>query len=82
MKKIYPIVLSGLLFMSFLSHAQTCGTTNIAQGKPVDVSAQQEYHPGSDAVDGNLATGWYVPTDTSMITVDLQQSYTLCSIAI
>lgn len=82
MKKILFILLTLMITLPALIHAQTCGTTNIALSKPVTVSGQQEYHPGSDAVDGNGSTGWYINTDTSYIYVDLIQSYNICKIRI
>ena len=40
------------------------------------------YHLGGDAVDGNLATGWFAPGDNNYIYVDLGQSYNICKIKI
>lgn len=82
MKKIYLIGLTLLLCVPFVSIAQTCGTTNIALNRPVNVSNEQTYHGGADAVDGNLATAWFATGDTNYISVDLGQSYTVCKIKV
>jgi hypothetical protein len=82
MKKAFFFLVLMMSAIPGITYSQTCGTTNIAQGKPVDVSGQQQYYPGSQAVDGNLGTGWYVSGDTSYIQVDLQQSYSVCKIKI
>jgi hypothetical protein len=82
MKKIYLIIVATLSCVPFLSYSQTCGSTNIAFSRPVNVSNQQEYHSGSDAVDGNLGTAWFATGDTNYISVDLGQSYALCKIKV
>ncbi|MGN6417003.1 MAG: Ig-like domain-containing protein [Pseudobacter sp.] len=71
-----------ILCIPDLVKSQTCGTTNIALGKPVTVSAEQMYHVGADAVDGNISSGWFAPGDNNYIYVDLGQSFTVCKIKI
>ena len=82
MKKVLFFLLMLTLSMPAFVKAQTCGTTNIALNRPVTVSAEQTFHVGADAVDGNFATGWYAPGDTNYTYVDLGQSYTICKIRI
>lgn len=71
-----------IVLLPFFVKAQTCGVTNIALGKPVTVSAEQQYHVGADAVDGNVSSGWFAPGDNNYIYVDLGQSYSICKIKI
>ncbi|QEC44954.1 discoidin domain-containing protein [Pseudobacter ginsenosidimutans] len=75
-------VLILIVLLPFFVKAQTCGITNIALGKPVTVSAEQQYHVGADAVDGNVSSGWFAPGDNNYIYVDLGQSYNICKIKI
>ena len=82
MKAIRFLVFCCILNVPFLSRAQTCGTTNIALNRPVTVSAENQWHVGALAVDGNLSTAWFAPGETNYIYVDLGQSYTICKIKI
>lgn len=79
-KPLFVLIL--FVFLPFFLKAQTCGINNLALGKPVTVSAEQQYHVGADAVDGNVSSGWFAPGDNNYIYVDLGQSYNICKIKI
>src|SRR5687767_13771135 len=84
MKKITLIALTIVLSIPALVRAQTCGTTNIAQGTTATSSSNTAFHEAGEAVDGNLGEGWYTTSsvDTSWIYVDLGQSYNVCKVKI
>lgn len=79
MKKLLWGVSVLIIIFPLLSRAQTCGTTNIALGKPVVVSNEFEWRPGQGAVDGNVTDGWHtLVVDSAYIYLDLGISYTIC----
>ena len=62
----------------------TCGTTNIAQGKPATASSQENAGLGAaNAVDGNAGTRWSSAfSDPQWLQVDLGSTQSICKVVL
>jgi hypothetical protein len=62
----------------------TCGTTNIAQGKPATASSQENAaFPAPNAVDGNAGTRWSSAfSDPQWLQVDLGSTQSICKVVL
>ncbi len=62
----------------------TCGTTNIAQGKPATASSQENASfPAPNAVDGNAGTRWSSAfSDPQWLQVDLGSTQSICKVVL
>jgi hypothetical protein len=62
----------------------TCGTTNIAQGKPATASSQENAaFPAPNAVDGNTGTRWSSAfSDPQWLQVDLGSTQSICKVVL
>ena len=68
-----------------LGVAATCGTTNLAQGKPATASSSENagYLGAGAAVDGNTGTRWAsLPGDPQWLQVDLGSAQTVCGVTL
>jgi len=76
-------VLTASLAVSLPATAQTgCGSTNVAQGKPVTASSTENASfPATNAVDGNAGTRWASAfSDPQWIYVDLGSTQSICRV--
>ncbi|WP_051367060.1 discoidin domain-containing protein [Hamadaea tsunoensis] len=67
-----------------VSPAGTCGTTNIAQGRPATASSQENAaFPAANAVDGNAGTRWSSAfADPQWLQVDLGSTQSICKVVL
>jgi hypothetical protein len=66
------------------SAGSTCGTANIAQGKPATASSQENAaFPAANAVDGNAGTRWSSAfSDPQWLQVDLGSAQSICKVVL
>src|SRR5579884_3609749 len=64
--------------------ASSCGTTDVAIGKPTTASSvQSSSYPASNATDGNTSTRWSSAfSDPQWLQVDLGSAQSICGVTI
>jgi hypothetical protein len=83
MRKHIIMSIAGYLAVN-ISLAQTCGSTNLAAGRPVTATAAQSYEAGDKLVDGNNGTYFWPSTRNVDQTayVQLASSVTVCRVVV